>query len=79
MPRGESLFDMHFDMKLLRFAPVSFWLSAPKLQVSIFCCGVAVWAAAPISKRDGKTRRNHQSSDHDYVLQALSAASMSAM
>ena len=24
LPRGESALDMHFDMKALRFAPVSF-------------------------------------------------------
>ena len=44
LPRGESLLDMHFDMKALRAAPVSFWSSAPNLQVSIFCFDVAAKA-----------------------------------
>jgi hypothetical protein len=37
---------MHFDMKALRFAPMSFWSSAPKAHVSIFSFDVAAKAGA---------------------------------
>ena len=78
MPRGESLSDMHFAMKLLRLAPVSFWSSAPKLQVSIFCFDVAANGRAAEQDRCGQSGRNHQSSNH-HAPYALSAVSMSAM
>ena len=79
LPRGESLLDMHFAMKLLRAAPVSFLSSAPNLQVSIFCCGVAAKAGATEQERRGQSGRRNQSTRIMESPYARSAVSMSAM